>query len=194
MCFTAIVIATILHTLVTPTSDKTALYSMMGTPDETVSSAVYRVAVRSPNFWPDRQAAWFAQGETQFELASITHQRTKFNYVVSQLNKLQAAEVEDIITTPPEQEPYDRLKAQLVRLLSTSREQLLSYEEMGDRMPPQFLLHLKSLAPEVPDAPSGPAGSHRTCKPFLPARLRAVSIQPHTTRTEFARLVHCLPQ
>jgi len=63
--------------------------------------------------------------------------------------------VEDIITAPPEHEPYDRLKAELVRRLSTSREQrvrqLLSHEEMGDRKPTQFLRHLKGLAPDVPD-------------------------------------------
>jgi len=70
------------------------------------------------------------------------------------LNQQQAAEVEDIIS-PPELEPYDRLKAELVRRLSTSREQrvtqLLSHEEMGDRKPSQFLRHLKGLAPDVPD-------------------------------------------
>ena len=128
---------------------------MNDTPDETVSSAVCRVSVRLPTFWPDRPAVWFAQAEAQFELADITPQRTKFNYVVSQLNQQQAAEVEDIIISPPEHEPYDRLKAELVRRLSTSCEQrvrqLLSHEEMGDRKPSQFLRHLKGLAPDVPD-------------------------------------------
>ena len=104
--------------------------------------------MRLPPFWPDRPAVWF-------ELAGITRRRTKFNYVVSQLNQQQAAEVEDIIASPPEQEPYDGLKADLVRRLSTSREQrvrqLLSHEEMGDRKPSQFLRDLKSLAPDVPD-------------------------------------------
>lgn len=123
--------------------------------DEVVSSAVYRVAVRLPPFWPDRPAVWFGQAEAQFELANITQQRTKFNYVVSQLNQQQATEVEDIITSRPDHEPYDRLKAELVRRLSTSREQrvrqLLSHEEMGDRKPSQFLRHLKGLAPDVPD-------------------------------------------
>jgi hypothetical protein len=75
--------------------------------------------------------------------------------VVSQLNQQQAAEMEDIITSPPEQEPYDRLKAVLVRRLSTSREQrvrqLLSHEELGDRKPLQFLRHLVGLAPDVQD-------------------------------------------
>ena len=123
--------------------------------DETLSAAVYRVAVSLPPFWPDRTATWFAQAEAQFWLAAITLQRTKFNYVVSQLNQQQAAEVEDIIISSPEQEPYNRLKADLVRNLSKSRaqsvRQLLSHEEMGDRKPPQFLRHLKGLAPEVPE-------------------------------------------
>jgi hypothetical protein len=123
--------------------------------DDAVGPAVYRVAARLPNFWPDRPAVWFAQAEAQFELVVITLQRTKFNYVVSQLNQQQAAEVEDIIISPPEQDPYDRLKTELVRRLSTSREQrvrqLLSHEEMGDRKPSQFLRHLKSLAPDVPN-------------------------------------------
>jgi hypothetical protein len=59
----------------------------------------------------------------QSELAAITRQQTKFNYVVSQLNQQHAAKVEDIITLPPEHEPYDRLKAELVRRLSISCEQ-----------------------------------------------------------------------
>ena len=110
--------------------------------------------MRLPHLWPDRPAVWLAQAEVLFLLASITCQRTKFNYVVSQLNQQQAAEVEDFITSPPEQEPFDRLKAELLRRLSTSRErgvrQLLSHE-IGDRNPSQFLRHLNSLAPDVPD-------------------------------------------
>jgi hypothetical protein len=110
--------------------------------------------------------------------------------VVSQLNQQQGAEVEDITTSPPEQEPYDRFKAELVRRLSTSREQrvrqLLSHEEKGERKPLQFLWHVKSLDPDVPEdffKPSGPAGSHRTCTAFLLARLKAVSTEPPTSRT-----------
>jgi len=77
MCFTTIVIVTFLQYTTyigDPTSDTTALYSMMHTTNETVSSAVFRVTVRLPPFWPNRPAIWFAQAEVQFELASITHQ------------------------------------------------------------------------------------------------------------------------
>ena len=38
-----------------------------------------------------------------------------FNHVVSQLNQQQAAEMEDIIISPLDLEPYDQLKAELVR-------------------------------------------------------------------------------
>jgi hypothetical protein len=118
-------------------------------------SLVVRVAVGLPPFWPDRPDVWFGQAEAQFELAGITRQPTKFKYVVSQLNQQQATEVEDIITSPPDHEPYDRLKEELVRRLSNSRElymrQLISHEEMGDRKPSKFLRHLKSLTPDVPE-------------------------------------------
>jgi len=63
--------------------------------------------------------------------------------------------MEGIIFSPPELETYDRLKAELVCRLSNSHErrvrQLLSHEEMGDRNPSQFRLHLKSLDPDVHD-------------------------------------------
>jgi hypothetical protein len=113
------------------------------------------VAVRLPPFWPERPALWFAQAEAQFELAGITSERTKYSYVISQLNHRYAAEVEDVITSPPERDQYTTLRAELVRRLSVSRDQrvrqLLMHEEMGDRKPSQFLPHLKSLAPDEPD-------------------------------------------
>jgi hypothetical protein len=63
--------------------------------------------------------------------------------------------VEDVITSPPQQDPYTKLKTELLKRLSLSREQraqqLLTFEEMGDRKPSQFLRHLRGLAPDVPD-------------------------------------------
>ena len=69
-------------------------------PEQPSSLDVCRVAVRLPPFWPDRPAIWFAQAESQFEWAAITRQRTKFNYIVSQLNQQQASKMQDIITAP----------------------------------------------------------------------------------------------
>jgi hypothetical protein len=92
---------------------------MQESTNNTQSAVIYRVAVRLPPFWPDRPGLWFAQAEAQFELASITHERTKFNHIISQLDYRHAAEVEDIITPPPEHEPYKTLKTEFVRRLST---------------------------------------------------------------------------
>jgi hypothetical protein len=59
------------------------------------------------------------------------------------------------MTSPPAAEPYTTLKRELVRRLSSSKDQcvrqLLTHEEIGDHKPSQFLRHLKSLAPDVPD-------------------------------------------
>jgi len=137
---------------------------MMDTTDETVSSAVYRFAVRLPPIWPDRPAVWFAQAKAQFELASIKIQRTKFNYVVSLLNQHQAADVEVIISSAPVHEPSNRLKAELVRRFSISLEeyvrQLLSHDEMGEW---EVWSRLKTSWTILFD-PSWPTESNRTCK------------------------------
>jgi hypothetical protein len=123
--------------------------------DSSPPAEVSRVAVRLPPFWAERPAVWFAQAEAQFFLAGVNSKKTKFFHVISQLDHRYAAEVEDIITSPPERDPYTTQRTELVRRLSPSREQricqLLTLEEMGDRKPSQFLRHLRGLAPDVPE-------------------------------------------
>jgi hypothetical protein len=53
--------------------------------DSSQGGHIYRAAVRLPTFWPDRPGLWFAQAEANFALASATSEKTKFNYVISQL-------------------------------------------------------------------------------------------------------------
>jgi hypothetical protein len=153
---------------------------MNESPDEDFRAAVYRVSVRLPPFWPDRPAVSFAQIEAQFDLVGIICQRTKFNYVVSQLNQQQAAKVEDI-SSPPDLDPSEWLKAELMRRLSTSREQrvgqLISHEEMGERSHhssygTKRAWHLSSQT--IFFAPSAPTVYHHKYKRFSPARRRAV--------------------
>lgn len=112
---------------------------------------VCRVSVKLPTFWPDKPAVWFRQVEAQFQIAGITADSTKFNYVIAQLDQKLAGEVEDIIIRPPANgQQYVKLKEELIRRLSMSEEQrvrqLISEEELGDRRPSQFLRHLRSLA------------------------------------------------
>jgi hypothetical protein len=51
--------------------------------DETKHEEISRVAVRLPPFWAER----FAQAEAQFSLAGISSERTKFHYVIAQLDQ-----------------------------------------------------------------------------------------------------------
>uniref|UniRef100_A0A1E1W488 DUF7041 domain-containing protein n=1 Tax=Pectinophora gossypiella TaxID=13191 RepID=A0A1E1W488_PECGO len=124
--------------------------------EQRTSGEVNRVGVRVPPFYPQKPSLWFAQLESQFVLANITTESTKFHYTLGSLDPLYAAEVEDIVADPDMTNKYTRLKTELIKRLSASREkkvmQLLTREELGDRKPSQFLRHLKQLAgPEVPE-------------------------------------------
>lgn len=117
---------------------------------------INRVAVRPPPFWAEEPAVWFSQLEGNFALSGIKDDATKFYYVTSTLEHRYAAEVKDVIVSPPATGKYDKLKSELIKRLSASREkevkQLLMHEELGDRRPSQFLRHLQRLAgPTVPD-------------------------------------------
>ncbi|KAJ8727280.1 hypothetical protein PYW08_015677 [Mythimna loreyi] len=123
---------------------------------ENPSMELCRVGVRIPPFWPEKPNIWFCQVEGQFKLARITDDATKFYHVLAQLDREHSEEVEDIITSPPPTGKYDKLKAELIKRLSVSKEkkakQLLQSEELGDRKPSQFLRHLQHLAgPTMPD-------------------------------------------
>jgi hypothetical protein len=71
--------------------------------------------------WAERPAAWFAQAEAQFLLAAICNELTTFYHVISQLAQQHVTEVGNIITSPPQQDPYTKLKTELVSRLCPSR-------------------------------------------------------------------------
>jgi hypothetical protein len=48
---------------------------------------------------------WFTQAESQFTLAGISSEQTKFCHVIWQLDHQYAAEAEDITTSPLEWDP-----------------------------------------------------------------------------------------
>ncbi|XP_060810362.1 uncharacterized protein LOC106143003 [Amyelois transitella] len=115
-----------------------------------------RVGVRVPPFYPSKPKLWFASLESQFVLAGVTSEATKYHYAVSHLEPQYVEIVEDIIEAPATADKYETLKSELVKRLSASREkqvqQLLHHEELGDRKPSQFLRRLRGLAgSEVPD-------------------------------------------
>jgi hypothetical protein len=70
--------------------------------DRSLPAEVSRVAVRLPPFWAERPAVWFAQAEAQYFLAGISSETTNFYHVILQLDQQYAAELEDVIISPPE--------------------------------------------------------------------------------------------
>ena len=117
---------------------------------------VFRVGVKVPLFWAEEPDIWFAQVEGQFPISEITSDVTKFNYVIRHLDNQHSREVKDIIVNPPPTEKYEKLKSELIKRLSASKEnkikQLLMHEDLGDRKPYHFLRHLQSLARlNIPD-------------------------------------------
>lgn len=120
------------------------------------SAETSRVGVRPPPFWPDDPEMWFAQMECQFALANVTVDLTKYYQVVSALEPRYATEVKDIITNPPATNKFEKIKTELIKRLTASRQrrikQLITHEELGDRKPSQFLRRLRDLAgPAVPE-------------------------------------------
>lgn len=122
----------------------------------TAVTHIDRTSIRIPPFWPEKPSLWFAQLEGQFMLNGITQDTTKYYYVSANLDSRYASEVEDILLAPPTTGKYDKLKEELIKRLSSSREQklkrLLEHEEIGDRTPSQFLRRLRTLAgTEIPN-------------------------------------------
>ena len=55
------------------------------------------------------------QVEAQFATRGINNQRTMFDYVIASLSPEVAIEIRDLILTPPGEDQYDTLKAQLIQ-------------------------------------------------------------------------------
>ena len=99
---------------------------------EAAPEQVSAVSVKLPPFWCSDPPLHV---EAQFLLRGISAQKTKFDHVVA--SKV-ATEVRDLILNPPDAQPYDELRTQLIRRTSLSErrrlQQLLSSRDFGDHM------------------------------------------------------------
>ena len=111
--------------------------------------ATSAVSIKLPPFWPADPALWFAQVEAQFATRNITVEKTKFDYVISSLQPELATKVRDLNLSPPDDKPFQTLKAALINRTAVSEQkrlsQLLTEEELGDRKPSQLLRRMYQL-------------------------------------------------
>lgn len=110
---------------------------------------VSRLAVKIPPLWKNNIKLWFIQLESNFELAKVTNDVTKYNYLVSSIDPETLAAVSDILYAPPTTDRYNTLKSRLITEFSTSENEqirrLISELHLGDDKPSQLLRKMREM-------------------------------------------------
>lgn len=107
----------------------------------------------APPFEIDDVGVWFAQMECSLSNRRIVSQEAMYRHIVPLLPNSIAKEVRDLIIQMPAHDPYDTLKAALLKRTTASDEarlqQLLAGVELGDRSPSQLSRYMQSLVPSL---------------------------------------------
>lgn len=108
------------------------------------------VAVKLPEFWKSDPAMWFAQAESQFALANVTKDVTKFHHIVSKVDQSIICHIADLVQAPPENEKYKAVKDRLIARFALSpearMERLLGSSDLGDLRPTHLLAKMQEMA------------------------------------------------
>nr|XP_042907727.1 uncharacterized protein LOC122271232 [Parasteatoda tepidariorum] len=114
-----------------------------------IESQVSHVSVKLPPLWKNRIKIWFIQVESNFELAKITKDVTKYNYLIAAIDPETLAAVSDILLEPPATDKYDTLKKRLIAEFSDSTNEqirrLISEMHLGDDKPSHLLRKMREL-------------------------------------------------
>nr|XP_015922908.2 uncharacterized protein LOC107451355 [Parasteatoda tepidariorum] len=110
-------------------------------------------AVKIPIFNISDPHLWFHMVEATFQLATpkpISESKTKFNYCLAHLLPEVAAVVRDVIITPNAEDPFKKLKEEIIACCGETKSQeirrLLSGEQLGDRKPSELLRTMQRRA------------------------------------------------
>ena len=80
----------------------------------------HAVSLKLPTFWMLQPEVWFTQAEAQFNLRGITANDTKYFYVLTALDQQTVTRLLDLISRPPVDGKYKKLKDRLQLTLSVS--------------------------------------------------------------------------
>ncbi|GBM11577.1 hypothetical protein AVEN_130655-1 [Araneus ventricosus] len=114
-------------------------------------SQLSRIAFKAPVFWEDDPELWFFRVESQFVIAGISNDSTKFHAVVAALNSNILSCVRDIVRSSPLENAYIALKDRVLQHFAPSSSArlnlLLKDLQLGDKRPSHLLSEMRNLAP-----------------------------------------------
>ncbi|XP_074099279.1 uncharacterized protein LOC141527611 [Cotesia typhae] len=147
-------------------------------PDDT--SHILAVNLNLPQFTSDRPEMWFAIAEADFLANRITSDNQRYSQTLKALQPNIQNQLWDIISKPPSQDKYLRIKTAILSRFSDSRQtqllKLLRDMTLGDKKPSQLLREMRELA----RGSINDDALHQLWKERLPAWIRPyLLVSPH---------------
>jgi hypothetical protein len=115
------------------------------------AAAVPAPHVNLPSFWPHMPDMWFVQAECIFASRRVTNSFDKYCLLVGALPHESLRLVMDLCRDPPQERPYEAVKARLMQsheLTEFQRvEKIMSMPPLGARRPSQLMAAMLELCP-----------------------------------------------
>ena len=109
------------------------------------------VSIKLPPLWPAAAETWFSKADSQFRHKGVTSSLTKFDHVVSTFDQPLAIQFADIINAPPTFQPYEALKARVLRQFGLTDfqrfEAVININYSHDEKPSVLMNNLLALMP-----------------------------------------------
>ncbi|GFY46060.1 uncharacterized protein TNIN_18071 [Trichonephila inaurata madagascariensis] len=113
-------------------------------------SQIAHIAVKLPPIWINIIKLWLLQMESKFALSAITNDQTKYNNIISTIDRETLFSVLDILFEPPTTNKYNALKEKLITGFSDlENKQIrkhLSELQLGDDKPSHLLRKMPVFA------------------------------------------------
>jgi hypothetical protein len=104
-------------------------------------------SLRLPQFWAENTEAWFAIAETRFRIKWVDDHQEMFDHVVNALPKESLRTVLDLITDPPEFDPYQQMKDRLCQSHQLTEFQRVEKLHQMDSLGGRKLHEMAELCP-----------------------------------------------